>query len=48
MIRRMSLWFAIVMMIVTITGCGQNAAAGKGGIKIFFSRSEERRVGKEC
>ena len=40
MIRRMSLWFAIVMMIVTITGCGQNAAAGKGGIKIFFSLNE--------
>lgn len=38
--RKMSLWLAIVLMIVTISGCGQNVAGGKSGIKIFFSLNQ--------
>ncbi|MDE5698720.1 MAG: sugar ABC transporter substrate-binding protein [Lachnospiraceae bacterium] len=38
--RKMSLLLTIVMMIITISGCGQNTAVGKGGIKIFFSLNE--------
>lgn len=38
--RKMALWLTIVMIIVTISGCGQNTAGGKSGIKIFFSLNE--------
>lgn len=40
MMRKMSLGLAIVIMMITISGCGQNAAVGKSGIKIFFSLNE--------
>lgn len=38
--RKMSLWFAIVMIVVSVSGCGQNVAGGKSGIKIFFSLNQ--------
>ncbi len=38
--RTMSLWLAIVLIVVTISGCGQNTTVGKSGIKIFFSLNE--------
>lgn len=38
--RKMSLWLAIVMIVVSVSGCGQNAVGGKSGIKIFFSLNQ--------
>lgn len=38
--RKMSLWLAIVMIVVSVSGCGQNVAGGKSGIKIFFSLNQ--------
>lgn len=39
-IKRLSLGLVIVMLIVTMSGCGQKAARGKGGVRIFFSLNE--------
>lgn len=38
--KKIPLWFVIVMVAVTVSGCGQNMTGGKNGIKIFFSLNE--------
>lgn len=40
MIKYMSLCFAVIMLTVTVTGCGQTAAGGRSGVKIFFSLNQ--------
>lgn len=39
-VRVISLWLVIVMMMITISGCGQTGSGGKSGIKIFFSLNQ--------
>lgn len=40
LIKWMPIWFAIILLTVTLSGCGQKTASGKNGIKIFFSLNE--------
>ena len=40
LIKYISIWLVAVMLAATVTGCGQNAAGGKSGVKIFFSLNE--------
>ena len=40
LMKRISIGLVIAMLIVTMTGCGQRAAGGRGGVKIFFSLNE--------
>lgn len=40
LIKHIPVWFAAVMLAAVLSGCGQKAAGGKGGVKIFFSLNE--------
>ena len=40
LMKTISIGLVIAMLIVTMTGCGQRAAGGRGGVKIFFSLNE--------
>lgn len=38
--RYISVWLAIVLLICAVPGCGQSAARGRGGGKIFFALNQ--------
>ena len=38
--RYISVWLAIVLLICAVPGCGQSAARGRGGVKIFFALNQ--------